>query len=119
MQSSDLEYFKNLLVNKLNELKKRDEDTISGMSNHEKDLLDAVDRATFQIRQNYFLRMRGRESRLIEKVEDALQRIEDGSFGICMLCGAEIPIKRLKARPVATHCIECKEKSEKKERAIA
>jgi DnaK suppressor protein len=63
------------------------------------------------------LRIRDRERKLILKIREALQRIEDGNFGICELCGDDIGIDRLKARPVTTLCIECKRKQEAGERA--
>ncbi len=79
---------------------------------------DLTDRASFEIDRTFMLRIRDRESKLIKKIKKALERIEDSIFGICERCGEEISIKRLKARPVATLCIECKTKEEKLERVI-
>jgi DnaK suppressor protein len=63
------------------------------------------------------LRIRDRERKLILKIREALQRIEDGNFGVCESCGDDIGIDRLQARPVTTLCIECKRKQEAHERA--
>ena len=62
------------------------------------------------------LRIRDRERKLISKIDKALDRIEDGTFGICEECGEEITEGRLKARPVTTFCIGCKEEQEKLEK---
>ncbi len=69
---------------------------------------DPNDRATLESGRNFELRIRGREHRLVKKIDEALARIEDGSFGICEDCGEEIGEKRLEARPVTTCCINCK-----------
>lgn len=61
------------------------------------------------------LRIRGRERQLIKKIDQALERLEDGTFGLCERCGQEISVKRLEARPVATFCIHCKTALEEQE----
>jgi len=63
------------------------------------------------------LRIRDRERKLIIKIQEALDRIEDGSFGVCETCGEEISQKRLEARPVTTQCIDCKSEAEQREKA--
>jgi DnaK suppressor protein len=77
---------------------------------------DPLDQASSDRDRGMMERMRHRESRLIQKIEEALARIEDGTYGICEGCGEEIELARLKARPVATYCIECKTAQEKLER---
>jgi len=77
---------------------------------------DLGDQASAEIDRNFMLRLRGREQRLLKKIEEAIERIESGSFGICDDCGNEIDIKRLEARPVTTMCIECKTLQEEEER---
>jgi DnaK suppressor protein len=62
------------------------------------------------------LRIRDRERTLIGKIREALERIEDGTYGICEECGEEITAERLKARPVTTLCIECKKRQETEEK---
>jgi DnaK suppressor protein len=77
---------------------------------------DLGDQATAETDRNFMLRLRGREQRLLKKIEEAIERIDGGSFGICDDCGNEIDIKRLDARPVTTMCIECKTLQEEEEK---
>ena len=76
------------------------------------------DRAALESDRNFMLRIRDREHKLIKKIKKALERIENGTFGICETCGEEISVKRLKARPVTSQCIECKSKEEALEKAL-
>jgi DnaK suppressor protein len=93
------------------------ERTVTGMTDSKESFPDPADRATLESDRNFMLRIRDRERKLINKIREALQRIEDGNFGICDSCGDDIDIERLKARPVTTLCIECKRKEEAQERA--
>lgn len=77
---------------------------------------DLGDQATAETDRNFMLRLRGREQRLLKKIDEAIDRIDSGSFGICDDCGNEIDIKRLEARPVTTMCIECKTLQEEEEK---
>lgn len=77
---------------------------------------DLGDQATAETDRNFMLRLRGREQRLLKKIDEAIDRIDSGIFGICDDCGNEIDIKRLEARPVTTMCIECKTLQEEEER---
>ena len=77
---------------------------------------DLGDQATAETDRNFMLRLRGREQRLLKKIDDAIERIDTGTFGICDDCGNEIGIKRLEARPVTTMCIECKTLQEEEEK---
>lgn len=77
---------------------------------------DLGDQATAEIDRNFMLRLKGRERKLLKKIEDAIERINQGVFGICDKCGEEINIKRLEARPVTTMCIECKTLQEEEEK---
>lgn len=77
---------------------------------------DLGDQASAEIDRNFMLRLRGREQRLLKKIDEAIDRIDSGTFGICDDCGNEIDIKRLEARPVTTMCIECKTLQEEEER---
>lgn len=79
---------------------------------------DLGDQATAETDRNFMLRLRGREQRLIKKIEEAIERIDVGSFGICDMCGCEIGIKRLEVRPVTTLCIECKMEQEEEEKLM-
>ncbi|MFQ5455856.1 MAG: TraR/DksA family transcriptional regulator [Nitrospirota bacterium] len=77
---------------------------------------DLSDQATAEMDQNFLLRLREREQKLLKKIDDALERIIDGSFGICEECEKEIEYQRLAVRPVATLCISCKTQQEEEEK---
>jgi DnaK suppressor protein len=79
---------------------------------------DLGDQATAEIDRNFMLRLKGREQKLLKKIEEALERIDHGLFGICDKCGQEINIRRLEARPVTTMCIECKTLQEEEEKLM-
>jgi DnaK suppressor protein len=81
------------------------------------DLPDEIDLASSEYSQSMVFRLRDREKYLLKKIDRALARIEDGSFGICERCEEDISLKRLEARPVTTLCIRCKEEQEKKEKS--
>jgi len=109
--------FKEMLLKRLDELYDEAEKTVAGMTDTEETFPDPTDRATLESDRNFMLRIRDRERKLILKIREALQRIEDGSFGQCESCGDDIGTERLSARPVTTLCIECKRKQEATERA--
>ncbi|MBK5099647.1 MAG: TraR/DksA C4-type zinc finger protein [Desulfobacteraceae bacterium] len=77
---------------------------------------DFVDQASMGSDTDFTFRLRERESRLILKVIEALERLDQGVFGICEECDREISVERLKARPIATLCIECKRAQEASEK---
>ena len=77
---------------------------------------DPMDQASNHLERDFLLRLRDRESKLIFKIKQALERIENGTFGVCEECGEEISRKRLRARPMATLCIHCKHEQEALER---
>ena len=81
------------------------------------DLLDSGDVATVELNQSFTIRLREREEKLLKKIEAALARIGDGSYGICEDCGEAIDVKRLIARPVTTLCIDCKSRQEAEEKS--
>ena len=76
---------------------------------------DLGDQASAETDRSFMLRLRGREQRLLKKIEEAIDRIEAGSFGICEVCGEPIDLNRLAARPVTTMCITCKTEQEEEE----
>lgn len=80
---------------------------------------DLGDQASAETDRSFMLRLRGREQKLLKKIEDAMERIDAGEYGICETCGEEIGIKRLEARPVTTMCIECKTEQEEEEKLLA
>jgi len=79
---------------------------------------DLGDQASVECDMSFMLRLRGREQRLLKKIDEALSRIEEGTFGICDVCGEEIDINRLIARPVTTMCIHCKTEQEAEEKIM-
>ncbi len=85
------------------------------VTNPREHLVDYADIATLESDRTFHLRIRDRERKLIKKIDDAMKRIEEGTFGFCERCGEEITLKRLEARPVTTYCIHCKTKLEEKE----
>jgi DnaK suppressor protein len=78
---------------------------------------DVSDQASAEVDQNFSMRIREREQKLLKKIDEALDRMNSATYGICERCGGEIPYKRLKARPVTTLCIECKTLQEQEERS--
>lgn len=118
MKKKDVEFFKELLTRRLDELLNQADNTVSGMTSPKENFPDPTDRAALEADRNFMLRIRDREHKLIKKIKKALDRIENGTFGICESCGEEISIKRLKARPVTSQCIECKSKEEALEKAL-
>ena len=111
-----LTYFKKLLSERLDELLNEANKTVTGMSDLNENMPDPADRATLESDRNFTLRIRDRERKLINKIKEALERIEDGTYGICESCEEYISDERLEARPVTTLCIECKTKQEDEER---
>jgi len=118
MKKKDIKYFKDLLTKRLEELLSQANVTVSDMHTPKGNFPDPADRATYESDRNFELRIRDREHKLIKKVKNALERIENGTFGICESCGEEITVERLKARPVTTQCIDCKTKEEALEKAL-
>lgn len=117
MNTESLQKFKALLTEKRDEILHRAKETLKeDMTLDTDDLPDEMDLASSEYLQSFTFRLRGRERGLLDKVEKALGRIEDGSFGMCDSCGEEISAKRLEARPEATLCIQCKEEQERQER---
>ncbi len=74
------------------------------------------DQASAEIDRNFTLRLRDRERKLLKKIEEALDQIDNGTYGICEICGQDISLKRLEARPVTTMCIDCKTEQEEEEK---
>ncbi len=88
----------------------------SGINSNQENLSDVGDQATAVADQNFLLRLKEREQKLLKKIDEALERIANSTFGICESCGGEIGFKRLKARPVTTLCIDCKTQQEQEEK---
>lgn len=116
MEEKKLLYFKNILEKKLEALLSEAHKTVDTMSREDDNFPDPTDRATLESDRNFELRIRDRERKLIPKIESALERIKDHSYGICIECGEDISEKRLEFRPEATLCISCKTKEEELEK---
>lgn len=117
MDSAHLEEFRQLLNEEKRRLLKKAAHTIKNEIELSKDdMADEADLASALTDQNLSLRLRGRERSLIDKIDLAIVRIEQGEFGQCVVCEDDIEINRLRARPVTTMCIACKEDQERRER---
>lgn len=116
MDKARLEEFKQLLQQQLDDLLREAGKTVADMSDEKTNFPDPTDRASLESDRNFELRIRDRERKLINKIREALERIEEGEFGICESCEEEIGEARLKARPVTTLCIDCKTEQERQEK---
>jgi DnaK suppressor protein len=116
LKPEKLEAFRAMLIQKINELLTEAGKTVSEMTNGKENFPDPNDRASLESDRNFELRIRDRERKLIMKMQEAIKRIDDGTFGVCEACGGPISEKRLMARPVTTDCIDCKTKQEKIEK---
>ena len=90
--------------------------TLNGMTTGPQVFADPTDRATLESERIPTLRMRDRERKLIAKIDSVLERIGDGTYGLCDSCGEPIAVERLRARPETTLCIACKSEQEEEER---
>ena len=116
MDSDKLEHYRQILNEELRTLLGEAGKTVSEMTAETVNFPDPTDRATQESDRSFELRIRDRERKLINKIKEALERIDQGEFGICELCGEDISEGRLKARPVTTLCIDCKIEEERKEK---
>jgi DnaK suppressor protein len=116
MSKEQLEHFRNILNSWKRDLMVEVDRTVSHMKDEAANFPDPSDRATQEEEFSLELRTRDRERKLIRKIDEALKRIEDGTYGYCLETGEEIGIKRLEARPVATLSIEAQERRERREK---
>tara|TARA_S200000501_G_C20576439_1_gene635245 strand:- start:290 stop:718 length:429 start_codon:yes stop_codon:yes gene_type:complete len=116
MSSDQIDHFKKILLNWKNLLMKEADKTMEHMKNDSTKLSDPNDAATQEEEFRLELRTRDRERKLIMKIDQALQRVDDGDYGYCEDTGEPIGIKRLEARPIATLCIEAQERHERLEK---
>ena len=119
MNAKMKEYFRQKLVSWKKDLLKESSQTLNNLQNENEAKPDITDRASEEIDRSFELRTRDRERKLINKIDAALQRIEEGSYGFCDETGDPISIKRLEARPVATLSLEAQEMHEKAEKRIS
>jgi DnaK suppressor protein len=117
MDKKTVEFFRNLLQEQMDTLLKEADRTVIGMTDTKDNFPDPTDRAALESDRNFLLRIRDRERKLISKIQEALMRLDDNTYGICESCGEDIGYERLRARPVTTLCVLCKKKQEASERA--
>ncbi|HEY7642551.1 MAG TPA: RNA polymerase-binding protein DksA [Steroidobacteraceae bacterium] len=116
MGKEQLEHFRQILNTWKRDLMNEVDRTVDHMKDEAANFPDPNDRATQESEFSLELRTRDRERKLIRKIDEAIKRIEDGTYGYCVETGEEIGIKRLEARPVATLCVEAQERRERREK---
>ena len=116
MCDNHLSWFRQKLINWRNELLEESNETVTNLKNSSLQEPDKSDRATIEFNHSLELRTRDRERKLIGKIEDALSRIDDRSYGYCEESGEPIGLKRLEARPIATLSVEAQERHERLEK---
>lgn len=116
MNERQLEYFKNKLLIWKDEILRESRETIGNLQAETENHPDLVDRAASEADRALELRTRDRQRKLISKIDEALRRIEDGSYGYCEETGEPIGLARLEARPTATMSVEAQERHERRER---
>lgn len=115
MTAAELEHFRTLLTDQLSRLLSQANQAAVELAATDSRAIETIDRASAHADQEMKLRIKSRESRLINKVRLALDRIDRGIYGFCEICEEPISIERLAARPVTTKCIQCKEMEERME----
>lgn len=118
MNDRQVEHFRNILLAWKRELMEEVDRTVHHMKDEAANFPDPNDRATQEADFTMELRTRDRERKLIKKIDESLRDLEEGEYGFCEVCGVEIGIRRLEARPTATLCIDCKTLDEIRERQM-
>lgn len=116
MDLERLKHFREILIKKMAGLLGIADDTVMRMSKGDGTFPDPLDRALTESNRTIELRKRDRERKLIQKIQKAILKTEDGTYGVCEICGEEITEDRLEVRPETTLCISCKEEQEEVER---
>lgn len=115
LTATDQAYFRALLTDQLNRLLAQANQAAAELAATDGRVIETIDRASVHADQEMKLRIRSRESRLINKVRLALDRLDLGIYGLCEICEEPISLERLAARPVTSKCIQCKEREERME----
>ena len=115
MRKETLNRFKKMFVVEKRKVLFNDKVLRDEFSVNADDRFDEIDQATTDVEQSMRMRLCNRETLYLKKVEDALRRIEEGTYGLCDSCEEDIGLKRLEARPTATLCVSCKEEQERRE----
>jgi DnaK suppressor protein len=116
MNERQREYFRRKLMRWKDEILRESRETIQNLQTETTPFADLADRASTEAERQLELRTRDRQRKLIAKIESALRRLEDGSYGFCEETGEPISLKRLDARPIATLSIEAQERHERREK---
>ncbi|MFZ5963819.1 RNA polymerase-binding protein DksA [Thalassococcus sp. BH17M4-6] len=116
MNERQLEYFRRKLVMWKNDLMADTRDTIEGLQDGTRNIPDVTDRASEETDRALELRTRDRQRKLVNKIDAALRRIDEGEYGYCEVTGEPISLKRLDARPIATMSLEAQERHERREK---
>ena len=116
MNDRQLEYFKDKLLTWKAQILEQNKDTIQEMKLDARNIPDVADRASEETDRALELRTRDRQRKLVSKIDAALRRIDDGSYGYCEVTGEPISLKRLDARPIATLSLEAQERHERREK---
>jgi DnaK suppressor protein len=118
MGSKQLDHFRDILLKWRQELMEEVDRTVHHMQDEAANFPDPADRATQEEEFSIELRTRDRERKLIKKIDQTIERIDQDDYGYCDTCGVEIGLRRLEARPTATQCVDCKTLDEIKERQL-
>ena len=116
MSEKQRDYFRRKLLNWKEEILSESRETLSNLQNENENHPDIADRASSETDRAIELRARDRQRKLISKIDSALSRVEDGSYGYCEETGDPISLKRLDARPIATLSVEAQERHERREK---
>ena len=119
MNKKELDHFRAKLEAMSQDILSEAEKTLSEMTDQSDNFPDPADRATAESNRNFELRIRDRERKLLAKIKEAMERLENGTYGICESCDDDISAKRLEARPVTTLCVKCKTAQEQHEKEHA
>ena len=117
MNEEQCEFFRRKLIAWRDEILRGSSETLRQLKEEENRVADLSDWASFETERNFQLRSRDRERKLLSKIDEALKRIEDGSYGYCEETQEPIGLRRLEARPIATLSIEAQERHERREKA--
>ncbi|HEX3208082.1 MAG TPA: RNA polymerase-binding protein DksA [Geminicoccaceae bacterium] len=117
MNDTQREYFRRKLLNWREEILRGSNETLRQLKEEDNRVADMSDWASHETERNFQLRARDRERKLLSKIDDALRRIEDGTYGYCEETQEPIGLRRLEARPIATLSIEAQERHERREKA--
>lgn len=116
MNKTNLKYFKRLLSAQLQDLLSGSDCNLDDLEGPDENRADPIDQATHATERNFSHHLCSRNNTVIREIKRALKDIEEGLYGICDLCEENIPIKRLKAKPMARYCIDCQTKIEIQQR---